>query len=88
MTSVYGKSAGKIVTPLLSMPECKSSCTGENTFDLIYQALKEQGLCWDYCVAYGSDNAAVMMGKTVLLLSSEENKEIYVCLGVPATLPI
>ena len=63
MTRVYSKSAGRIVTQLLSMPECKSSCTGENIFDLMDQALKEQGLRWDHCVAYGSDNAAVMMGK-------------------------
>ena len=62
MLRPYSETSGKIVTQLLVMPQCLSWCTGENVFSLLNDTLKAQGISWNYCVAYRSDNAAVLMG--------------------------
>ena len=76
----YSKTAGRILRQLLAMPECQSACTGENIFQLMDTTLKSKAIAWDRCIAYGSDNASVMMGakKGVAAFVTKENPAIFI----------
>ena len=56
----YNSSLGRVVTSLHSLPAIEGASTGENIFQLMNVAVKEN---WKNCIAYCSDNAATMMGR-------------------------
>ena len=54
---LYDASLGRI-TDVLSFP----SCTGENIFHLLNDALTTRNIPWSNCIAFESDSASVMIG--------------------------
>lgn len=75
----YGPQIGRILTGLLALPPCTGASTGENIFNLMDTQVKKHSE-WTYCISYGSDNAAVMMGekKGVAAFVLKKNKDIFV----------
>ena len=54
---------GKHCVSLLSVPTVtEASCTGENIFQVLDTELAKFDLSWENCIAFGSDNAPVMVG--------------------------
>ena len=68
-----------VTTRLLGLRNCEGSATGKNIFDLIDAELEVQGVSWENCISFGSDNAAVMTGqnKGVFSFVSAKNKSVY-----------
>lgn len=72
---------------LLSVPVLAGSATGKNIFDLIFSKLKERDVPINNCLAFGTDNANVMVGrnKGVFAFLLKENPQIHLA-GCPCHL--
>ena len=60
----YNSDLGKVITEILSIPAIRNDSTGENIFKLLEEELLKYDLSWKHVIAFCSDNASVMMGKT------------------------
>ena len=49
-----------VTTQLLALRNCEGSATGKKIFEVVDTELQTQGVSWDNCIAFGSDNAPVM----------------------------
>lgn len=65
----------KVEAEVVSLPVLEESSTGENIFKLLDQLLKTSDISWSNCVAFGCDNASVMVGvhKGVFSFIKKEN---------------
>ncbi|KAL8572454.1 hypothetical protein ACOMHN_005600 [Nucella lapillus] len=68
-----------VTTQLLALRDCECSATGNNIFELVDAELQAQGVSWDNCIAFGSDNAPVMTGqnKGVFAFVTDKNRNVY-----------
>ncbi|KAL8561910.1 hypothetical protein ACOMHN_046700 [Nucella lapillus] len=68
-----------VTTQLLALRDCEGSATGKNIFELVDAELQAQGVSWDNCIAFGSDNAPVMTGqnKGVFAFVTDKNRNVY-----------
>ena len=75
MVKLYDASLGRI-TDVLSFP----SCTGENIFHLLNDALTTRNIPWSNCIAFESDSASVMIGtfKGVAAFVKKEQPTVYI----------
>ena len=62
LITYFNETRGQVEQVLHSLPACKSDSTGENIFKLLEKELEKDGIPWSNCIAFGSDNASVMMG--------------------------
>ena len=61
LVRVFDINEGKVVSQLLDMCTSKKN-DAENLFNLIDDAIKENDIDWNHCVAIGMDNTSVNMG--------------------------
>ncbi|RUS87864.1 hypothetical protein EGW08_004397 [Elysia chlorotica] len=76
-----------VTSQLLSIPALETPSTGENIGDLVLKELSNIGIPIDNCLAMGSDNAAVMLGKKngVIAKLQSANADV-IALGWPCHL--
>ena len=74
---LYDASLGRITDVVLSVPSCTTSCTGENIFHLLNDALTTRNIP---CIAFESDSASVMIGrfKGVAAFVKKEQPTVYI----------
>ena len=77
---LYDASLGRITDVVLSIPSCTTSCTGENIFHLLNDALTTRNIPWSNCIAFESDSASVMIGrfKGVAAFVKKEQPTVYI----------
>lgn len=83
----YDPAVGQVVCELLSMKQSTERSTGENIFNLLDKELTSWSIPWSNCVSFGTDNAAVMLGKHkgVATLIKQKNPNTYI-VGCPCHL--
>ncbi|KAJ8353379.1 hypothetical protein SKAU_G00209460 [Synaphobranchus kaupii] len=77
----FNEEVGRIVTQLLALPACEEiQSTGENIFKTVDTVLQSFNVPWKNCIAFGTDNAAVMMGvhKGVVSFIKKQNAAIHI----------
>ena len=72
---------------LLSVPILKDRGTGENIFKVVYSEITKRGIPFENCLAFGTDNANVMVGtsKGVWAYLLKKNKNLHLA-GCPCHL--
>ena len=77
---LYDVSLGRITDVVLSILSCTTSCTGENIFHLLNDALTTRNIPWSNCIAFESDSASVMIGrfKGVAAFVKKEQPTVYI----------
>ncbi|XP_063761556.1 uncharacterized protein LOC134879144 [Eleginops maclovinus] len=83
----FDRGLGRVLTVLLSLPECHEASTGQNIFKLIDNELEKRSISWDNCMSFGADNAMVMQGLKAGTAGyiNKKNSAVYV-LGCPCHL--
>ena len=71
---------GRVLTVLLSMPECHVASTGQNIFKLMDSELEKRDITWDNCMSFGADNAMVMQGHGRV---HQQEEQCSICAGMP-----
>ncbi len=84
LLTYFNDKKGQVEQALLSMPSCEEDSTGENIFKLMDNELTRNKIPWENCLAFGADNASVMLGakKGVAAFITKKNPSIYV-VGCP-----
>lgn len=72
----FNKSAGRIVTSLLSLPACEGQIKGADIFKLLNSKIED----WELCLGFCSDNANVMTGihKDIAAFALKEHPSIFI----------
>lgn len=78
---------GKIQSTLFALPALSGNSTGQNIGDLMLNTLKARNVDVKKCIAFGADNAPVMIGNKngVAAILKKENKDLIV-MGCPCHL--
>ena len=71
-------STGHVTTAFLDFAVCNQA-TAHNSFERIDEKMKLYDINWSKCVAFSSDNASVMMGKTNSIYTrlADSNPDVY-----------